>query len=441
MRGLFKHQRVALSLLCSNNSLGLFMEQGTGKTLPTLCAILEKLKNGDANTVLIICPIAVIGSWQRDAEKFFSPEDQRIIKEKVQIINYDLVWRRKEYYERKWDILVCDESHYIKNRSSIRTKTVLRMSLKATYRYILTGTPIANGKIHEIYTQFAFLAPFTYGRGKQFIGCEWFGTWKQFTEKYCLLDRYYNPYKYFRVNEIQEIIDEHSYRILKEECSDLPDKLPPEDWEVQLAERKLYKELHEDGVASDYGLITRNPVAKLTKLRSVASGFINSDDGVTHPLKCNKPSLLTEFLEQHDKKLVIFAAFTHSVNEITLVLSKLKIPYLVLDGRTKDKTLWRRFQDDITIRVLVAKYQSANAGVDLYAANTMIFYEPPLSSVIYSQAQDRIHRQGQRSPCSYIRFVTKGTVERAIWKALDNYTDFSDKLFEEYMNTYQKSRY
>ena len=75
----------------------------------------------------------------------------------------------------------------------------------------------------------------------------------------------------------------------------------------------------------------------------------------------------------------------------------------------------------------------------MYAADTIIYYEPTLSSNILEQSRDRIHRMGQSEKCSYIHFVTKGTVETAIYKALKGYSDFNEKLFSEYMNEYTKS--
>ena len=75
---------------------------------------------------------------------------------KITIINYDIVWRRKEY-DQKWDIIVLDEAHFIKNHSSKRTKYLLKLSLNATYKYILTGTASGNGSLKDLWSQFAFL--------------------------------------------------------------------------------------------------------------------------------------------------------------------------------------------------------------------------------------------------------------------------------------------
>ena len=89
----------------------------------------------------------------------------------------------------------------------------------------------------------------------------------------------------------------------------------------------------------------------------------------------------------------------------------------------------------------MCQYRAGSAGIDLYKADTIIYYEPTLSSNILEQSRDRIHRIGQNQKCSYIFFLTKGTIEERIYKSLSEYNDFSEKLFEEYILEYQRSYY
>lgn len=430
---LYRHQEVALANLRLNDSFALFMEQGTGKTLPTLIRVFELIRSGKARNALIVCPKAVIGSWQRDMKKLrgdavCSPEMF------VTIVNYDLVWRRKEYTEARWDILVLDESHKIKNHAAKRSKALLKMSLGAKYRYILTGTPVNNGQLENFWSQFAFLNPMLY-RGRVYSRV--FGSYTEFLDKYAFLNQYHQPYRYHNVDELQEIVSEHSLRCLKKDCLDLPDKLPDEIYDVELLEKARYRELHRDSTLEEFEVLASNPLSRLVKLRQLCSGWVNDGEKDVF-VKCEKDAVLADFLDGWEKKLVIFCEFRNSIIKVSALMTKLKIPFVVLDGRTKDKTVWQEFQNDPKIRVIVCQYQSANAGIDLYAADTMLFYEPTLSSNILEQAKDRIHRIGQTQKCSYIHFITKGTVERAIFNALQGYRDFSDKLFREYMAEYQK---
>ena len=430
---LYNHQKLALQYMRLNDSFALFMEQGCGKTLPTLCRILELRKQGYITTALVVTPKATMGAWYRDIE-MFSEADQRLLRDCVTVINFDKVWRDKTF-DREWGCIVLDESHKIKNRTSKRAKFLLRLALKSKYRYILTGTPIGNGQLENIWSQYAFLEPcIVNGR----VASKIFGTYKQFEDRYCLLNQYWKPYRYKYVDELQDIIAEHSYRVTKAECLDLPEKLPDEVYDIELKEPTLYKELHKSSTVEELGILAENPLARMTKLRQVCSGFLNDGETV-HELKCEKINVLEEFLDGWEKKLVVFCEFKHSIKAVSALLTKLKIKHVILDGEQKDKLIWRKFQSDPKIRVIICQYQSASQGIDLYAADTIIYYEPTLSSNTLDQSRDRIHRSGQKNKCSYIHFLSRGTIEVSIYKALKNYSDFGEKLFNEYMTEYTKS--
>src|SRR5699024_2641859 len=133
--------------------------------------------------------------------------------------------------------------HFIKNRTSKRAKFILELSVEAKYRYILTGTPIGNGQLENIWSQYAFLKPYV---SRKRVQSEIFGTYSEFQNRYCILNRYFKPSAYINVNELQDKIAEYSYRVLKEDCLDLPDKLPDELVKVDRKEKAKYKEMAEN---------------------------------------------------------------------------------------------------------------------------------------------------------------------------------------------------
>lgn len=226
---LYAHQNTELKHLASNRSFALFAEQDTGKTLPTLLHILNLLKDGQIADALIICPKAVMDSWYRDMEKF-SPMYQSLLRNKITVINYDLVWRRAEFM-RSWGCVVLDESHFIKHRTSRRSKFILKLGTLAEYRYILTGTPIGNSHWDEIWAPYNFLDPSILGK------------YSEFEKRYCILNQFYKPYRYINTAELKEKIFDHAYRVTKVECLDLPEKLLPERFSLNAEEKKLYKEM------------------------------------------------------------------------------------------------------------------------------------------------------------------------------------------------------
>ena len=427
----------------ANNFFAIFAEPGCGKTLPSLFRILDLLRSGSIEEALIVAPKSALGAWERDLE-FFDNFERDILKASITLINYDKIWRGgdKSPYYKKYGCIVLDEAHLIKNRSSQRSKFLLKLGCMADYRYILTGSPVGNGQLENIWSLFCFLDPYL-ERGRvhsRIFG----GSYQKFQDRYCILNMYHKPSSYIHVKELQEIINEHSYRVKKVDCLDLPEKLPDEVVKVDLLEKKLYKKLATESAILEYEILAENPLSRLVKLRQLASGYLTHKDGTEDKLlelKTEKLAVLQELIEGYpeDKKLVIFAEFKHSIAKISELLRKMKIRFVTLDGDQKDKTIWRQFQSDKRIRVIVCQYQTANAGIDLFASDTIIYYEPTLRSITLEQSRDRIHRTGQKEKCSYIHLITRGTVEVDIYRALTGYSDFSEALFTRYMEGYRRS--
>ena len=389
---------------------------------------------------MVVAPKSALGAWERDIE-LFNDLEREILRSGITLINYDKVWRgdKNSPYFKKWGAIILDEAHYIKNRTSQRSKFILKIACEADYRYILTGTPISNGQLENIWSLYCFLDPYL-NRGYPYSRI-FGGAYKEFEKRYCILNMYHKPSSYIHVKELQDIINEHSYRVKKVECLDLPDKLPDEIIKIDQGDKSLYKKLATESAILEYEILAENPLSRLVKLRQLCSGHIKTETGEIIEIANNKIPILQEIIEgyEDDKKLVIFAEFKYSIGKISELLRKMKIRHVVLDGDQKDKKIWRQFQEDKRIRVIVCQYQTANAGIDLFASDTIIYYEPTLRSTTLEQSRDRIHRTGQKSKCSYIHLLTKGTVEVDIYRALAGYSDFSERLFVEYMEGYRKN--
>lgn len=386
-----------------------------------------------------MAPKSALGAWERDIE-LFNVVDQEILRSSITLINYDKVWRGgdKSPYYKKYGCIILDEAHLIKNRSSQRSKFLLKLACKADYRYILTGTPIGNGQLENIWSLYCFLDPYL-ERGRVYSRI-FGGSYQVFQDRYCILNMYHKPSSYIHVKELQEIINEYSYRVKKIDCLDLPEKLPDEVIKVDQAEPRLYKKLAAESAILEYEILAENPLSRLIKLRQLCSGHIKTEDQLIE-VGNNKIPILQEIIEGYpeDKKLIIFAEFKYSIGKISELLRKMKVRFVTLDGDQKDKTIWWKFQNDKRIRVIVCQYQTAAAGIDLFASDTIIYYEPTLRSNILEQSRDRIHRTGQKEKCSYIHLLTKGTVEVDIYRALAGYSDFSEALFTRYMEGYRRS--
>ena len=153
-------------------------------------------------------------------------------------------------------------------------------------------------------------------------------------------------------------------------------------------------------------------------------------------LKCNKTAMLKDFVERmNGEPFIIFYEYEHSMFDIRNALQEVGVKFQFLNGKQENKEIWKEYQKNDT-QVFIVQYKSGCAGIDLFKANTILYYEPTIESTTLEQSRDRIHRIGQHNPCSYYHFITKGTIEERIYKSLCKYETLNKKLFSEYIREY-----
>ncbi len=442
---LYDHQKHILELLTANDSYAVLAEQGTGKTLPMLFHLSNLVRFGGVqpDRILVVAPLSALGAWQRDTEKL--PKYMQQFVSKVDYINYDKLSReggkwREIITSKQYQVIVLDEAHAIAKRTSNRSKFFIGYKKRgrggvvkgqnevAKYRYILTGTLVTNGRLEDVWSPMEFVNP------------KGLGEWVDFCARYLRTKRigvYDIVIGYRNQDELQDYLSRHSVRVLKKDCLDLPEKMPDEVIKVPLIETAIYKQL-EEGFIDHKGIevVCDNPLVSLAKKRQVASGFIIDQNGECHTLNSEKPNYCMELIESIlPSKVVIFCEFKHSIRTLSKLLKAKKLSFVVLDGDQKDKSVWRKFQDDDTIKIIICQWSSGNSGIDLFASSHFIAYDMTLSTTVLEQARDRLHRSGQRNPCNYYFLLTEGTVDEVIYKRLANKQDFTLKFYEE---TYYK---
>lgn len=424
---LMQHQEMILNLLSNDKGFAVFAEQGTGKTLPMLYHLTNLFMMGKIRDALVVAPLSALGSWQSDIKKL--PKHRQSFCDRITFINYDKLSRKDSKYReditKSWGAIVLDEAHAIKDRTSNRTKYLLALSQYCEYRYILTGTPLGNGRLEDFYTLMNFINPAT------------FKSWAEFAARYLTMIRLPGSYVeiikgYRNREELLSIVAEHSIRVYKKDCLDLPEKLPDEVIYVECKEKKMYKQAL-DLFIEEFDIAMANGLVRLAKIRQLLSGHIKDDEGKTQLVKCDKLSALEELIESISNKTVVFCEFTESIHQISNMLDKKHIKHIILSGEQKDKFIWQRFQDEEDIQVIICQYGSANAGINLYKASHTIYYEPDLSTTVISQSKDRTHRYGVKNPCSYYWLITKDTMEEDIYKKLVSNEDFNKKALIEIM--------
>lgn len=431
----FKHQKVALALCQRRKNFGLFMEMGTGKTKVVLDLLgnyyrLEKVTRPS----LIVAPVAVINNWQREA-KMNQPHLRVVVAQGTQgkklqavdqvkqgladvvVINYESLWRLAEDFDIDWFAMVLDESTRIKHRGTQQAKAIIKLGRRASRKYIMTGTPSPNSPL-ELYNQIRFLDPTVFGE-----------SWYAFRDRYAIMGGYggYQVLGWKNLPELTQKLAAVSYRVLKKDCLDLPEKIYKEyRLNMDKEQGKAYKELADDLITNIGGtdIVATVVLAKLTKLRQIASGFVYRDDGHTinitnNPKLDQLEELLKEIAPRH--KIVIWTSFREEMTLVSSICTKQMLKWVKLDGTINAKerdNVVQNFQKDEETRVFIGQQHAGGIGITLTAADYCIFFSNDYSSEIRMQAEDRLHRIGQRNPVTYIDLIMKGTLDSTIKRML-----------------------
>lgn len=419
---LFPHQEQLLETLSENDQFAIFWSMRVMKTLPVLLHMTNLIMSGKAKDAIVIAPKSAIGAWKRDINK--TKGVRREACDKIVLINYEKVWRRKEY-DKYFDIVVLDESHKIARRTSKQSKFCMKYSTRSKYRYILTGTPLGQGRLEDLWTQMEFLQ-------KGF-----FGTYKEFESKYLILKNLAGTFVqivvgYRNKEEVLDKVKTIASSLTLDDIVDMPED-PPDNVVICPSINQFIQGGVKKGYVKEHDIIIDNPAVKLMKLRQVASGFIIDEEGTTHVISDTKRFALGELLDEiGDEKVVIFCEFKQSIKDVCFEVKKRNKPHVVLDGNQPDKEIWKWFQEKDHMRVIVCQYATANAGIDLYTARHMIFYEPSQSNLMIEQAKARIKKAVDPKPCLYHWLIAKDSIELKILRRLEKHQDFTVDCLEEW---------
>ena len=342
---------------------------------------------------------------KKDFDLFFSWRNAE--DKKVGIINYDLVFRRKELMSLQDFTLLLDESSLIQNGQSKRTKTILKM--KPLNVILLSGTPIG-GKYENLYTQLKLIG--------------WNITKKQFWNNYINYElvQYAGPFSpfvpkikgYKNVDDLKKMLKIYGADFLK---SDEVFDLPSQNFiTINIKCNKEYKDFlrYKYLKLEDLEFIGDNPLKSLLYSRLLISAY--------NEYKLNA---LVDLCDSTEDRLIIFYNFKEELNQI--IASVKNRPISIVNGQVKDLNAYEQENNSLTL----IQYQAGAMGLNLQKANKIIYYSLPLSSELYEQSKKRIHRIGQNRPCFYYLLLAENSIEERIKTTLDKRNDYTQQLFEK----------
>ena len=462
----YDHQREAFDASAEEQNFALLLDMGTGKTKVTLDTVGALFEKGAIEFVLVVAPKGVIPNWVPEIEAHLPPRIEREIvlwnpslskkrrdelnelhtkssKLKFLLMNVEAFSTQKGvdvaelFVNRFKTFMVVDESTTIKNRRAKRTKALCAVGRGAVYRRILTGSPVTRSPL-DLFSQMAFLDPKILG----------FSSYYAFQGRYSIVSRrtmgahsFNQVVGFRRLEELADKLSAHSYRVKKEDCLDLPDKVYTKR-EIALTpeQKRAYEQMKKLALARlDSGELstTKNVLTQIMRLQQICCGNLTDDDGETHALPSNRIKELLDLCEEVQGKAIIWATWTMDIRSIADALRDRYGVQAVatLHGETPDsdrQQIVENFQDRRSeLRFLVGHPKTGGYGLTLTAASTVIYYSNSYDLELRVQSEDRAHRIGQTNKVTYVDLIVPGTIDEKIVKSLRAKINVADQILGE----------
>lgn len=465
----YDHQRTAMDHAGSKDAYGFFMEMGTGKSKVLIDNLGTLFLEGKCNFALIIAPKGVYRNWvaKEIPEHMSDDVPHRVIrwvsspnkKQKQElnsikdaysgltifVMNVEAfstvkgqnagIWLANKL--GKFGLIAIDESTTIKNHKAKRTKSLMKIAAGFSYRRLLTGSPVTKSPL-DVYSQCEFLRPGLLG----------YDSYWAFQSRYAVVKKqnmggrsFTQVVGYRNLDELTDRIDRYSYRVLKKDCLDLPEKTYTARYIPLTKEQKMmYERIQREALMLfDDGEMVTAPavITQLLRLQQVLSGHIKTDEGkvVTFPTK--RMDALHEIMDEHDGKAIIWSRFRYDIQAIVLTLKKkygehAAAGYFGDTGDEERNDIVRNFQDpNHPLKYFVGNPATAGYGLTLTEADLVVYYANDFNLETRIQSEDRAHRIGQKNPVTYVDLICEGTIDEKIVKSLRAKIDIGAKVLGE----------
>ena len=408
------HQKEAIEKLAGSKRFILADDMGLGKTTSTIIAALES----GAKKVLIICPASLKINWSREIENYtdksiyicegknFSSDHDFVI------VNYDIIKNFHDIKDKetsqiinsKFDLVVIDEAHYIKNSQAQRTKLINHFVKNINRVWLLTGTPITSRPI-DYYNLLSLV--------ESPVAQNWMAYVIRFCEGYQFRAgqrKVWNVNGASNLDELRERTSKQILRRLKTDVLDLPEKI------ISPVYLRLKSREYENLMGEYFDWFRNNKeesssltvqFSKLMKVRQVIA-----EEKISQTIE------LAENILEQGKKVIIFSNFTEPLKRINEHFGKMSV---YLDGSTSKPARQKAvddFQDNDKVKVFCGNIKAAGVGITLTSAEVVIFNDLSFVPSDHSQAEDRAYRYGQKNSVLVYYPLFENTIEGAIYDIL-----------------------
>jgi SNF2 family DNA or RNA helicase len=461
----YAHQLTALEKSWNKENFAYFMEMGTGKTKVLIDNLAMLYDKGKVDGALIIAPKGVVKTWYEqelpthlpdhieNVSILWQPNITKTQQEKLEslfeietalhilVMNVEALSTDKgvkfatKFINSHKAMMAIDESTTIKTPTARRTKNIISIGKQAKYKRIMTGSPITKNPL-DLYTQCEFLDPWLLD----------FASYYSFRNRYAEMKtmhvrgRSIQVVKEFRhLGELSDTVKEFSYRVLKEDCLDLPPKnfvkrhitLTPD-------QKKIYEQMKKHAIAMLNKKVTTTVtvLTQLMRLHQITCGYVTADDGTVQSVESNRLKELMSVLEEVEGKVIIWANYQFSVSDIMKEIGKVYgedsyVHYYGLTPQEDRQDYIRKFQNDPKCRFIIGTPQTGGYGITLTQANTVIYYSNGYDLEKRLQSEDRAHRIGQKKTVTYVDLICEDTVDEKIVKALRDKINIASEVMGE----------
>jgi SNF2 family DNA or RNA helicase len=462
----FVHQQAYLQRFWDSPVAALFADTGTGKSFMLINNASLLYDKGRINGLLIVAPKGVYRNWlkveipkhlpdhivhriaiwsptPRKAEQqamdslFTVTEDLKILIMNVEAFSTPKGTAYAKRFLLAHDgMMAIDESTTIKGHTAQRSKNAVKVGLGAKFRRIMTGSPVTKSPM-DLYQQCEFLSPNCLNAHSYFA---FQARYAVTVERQLASHSFKQVVGYRRLDELKEKLDRFSFRVRKDECFDLPDKVfLKREVELTPEQRRAYDQMVLAALATfDQGMSTTvNALTQIMRLQQIVCGHVTLDTGEVISLKSNRMDELLAAIEESDGKIIIWANFRHDIEAVKLALSKAygmnAVATYFGDTAAEERSdIVDRFQDpNSELRFFVGQPRTGGYGLTLTEAHTMIYYSNSYDLEIRLQSEARIDRYGQKNKMTYIDLSSPNTVDEKIVDALQKKMDIANLILGE----------
>lgn len=461
------YQRQAVQKLIDKEAGALFLDMGTGKTKVALDILYNDYLANKIKGALIICPLTIQFNWKLEIQKHFGTETfnfhsfksgkKKAYAEWLETINEDFTFLTVgvqslssenvcyliEFFTEKIKdyAVICDESAFIKNIEAKRTKHSIELAEKASRRLIMTGTPILNRGLEDLYAQFYFLNWRIIGEPSLDL----------FQNKYVIYDYDFNFPRIAGFKNEDILFAKTEPYLFRGKKEDLLPQLPKKTYQelridptpelkkaynaYVLDFQKIYEEAERENKGKE--ALSNIMRTQMCRLRQVCGGFkpplFGNDRAI--PLKRNpKIEELLSIIENisENDSIVIWAQY---IDEIEMIVSSLQEKFgyssvVELYGKIsnidREKNI-EKFQNGES-RFIVGNVETGGVGLNLQRGNVVIYFSNGFSFGNRQQSEDRVHRLGQEKPVLYIDLLLNDTIDENILYFLKKKLNFAEHV-------------